>query len=62
MNVYRVFTKDTFTYIFVHKNGSAALTLSAEDSHDAHLELEKLVSDPEEWRFDEKYEGTLLSP
>ena len=41
------------TYIFVQKNGSGTLTLSAETEIDAYDLLIDLVKDSDEWRLND---------
>lgn len=41
------------TYIFVQKNGSAVITLSASNLTEAKEELKEIVIEPEAFRFEE---------
>lgn len=41
------------TYIYAEKNGSASITISADDEEDAGFYLENVVRFPTAWRLDE---------
>lgn len=45
------------TYIFAQKNGSAIITLSADNMKEARKELAEIVKNPDEFRFEESHKG-----
>lgn len=42
------------TFIFVQKNGSGVITLSAPSFEEAHFELIQIVKHPTDWRVEDE--------